>query len=180
MALSRRWTIYEEQVASPVDSPAHQGDFVVDVLERVRVGEIPIRSEGLESVPQSAPFSEILRRVAHSTETLYPVVDRDGRLTGIFNLRDVRLALAGSDWGPLVLADDLARRPVVCVTPEDDLHTALKRLTELNSEELPVVDPRDPTRLLGLLSRRSLVAAYTAQIAALRTPVDATTARTSF
>ncbi len=37
MAISRRWTIYEEQVPTPIDSPAHQGDFVVDVLEQLRV-----------------------------------------------------------------------------------------------------------------------------------------------
>ena len=35
MAISRRWTIYEEQVPTPIDSPAHQGDFVVDVLEQL-------------------------------------------------------------------------------------------------------------------------------------------------
>src|SRR4029077_13036257 len=45
MGLSRRWTIYEEQVSSPVDSPAHQGDFVIDVLEQLRVREITVRAE---------------------------------------------------------------------------------------------------------------------------------------
>ena len=65
------------------------------------------------------PFKELVRRVAHSSETLFPVVDGQGRLTGIFTLRDLRLALVGSEWGPLVLADDLATRPVLSVTPED-------------------------------------------------------------
>jgi CIC family chloride channel protein len=170
VALSRGWTIYEEQVESPVNSPAHQGDFVVDVLERLHVHEVQIRTEGLEIVPEATPFAEIVRRVARSSETLFPVVDADGHLSGIFTLRDIRLALLGSEWGPLVLAVDLAHRPVVCVTPDDDLHTALKRLTELNADELPVVAANDRDRLLGLLSRRELVGAYTAQIEALRTP----------
>ena len=52
MALSRRWTIYEEQVPSPIDSPAHQGDFVVDVLERLRVEQVGVRTEGLEVGPE--------------------------------------------------------------------------------------------------------------------------------
>jgi CIC family chloride channel protein len=56
------------------------------------------------------------------------------------------------------------------VTPQDDLHTALKRMTELNLDELPVVSPSDSTHLLGLLSRRDLVAAYSSQIEALRAP----------
>jgi CIC family chloride channel protein len=170
LALSRRWTLYEEQVPSPVDSPVHRGDFVVDVLERLRVGQVEVRSSGIESVAESTPFDEVLRRVANSSETLFPVVDRDGRLTGIFALRDVRSALLGAPLGGLVVADDLATRPVVTVTPRDDLHTALRRLTALNLDEVPVVDPDDPSRLLGLLGRRELVAVYTREIESLRAP----------
>jgi CIC family chloride channel protein len=170
MALSRRWTIYEEQVPTPIDSPAHQGDFVVDVLEQLRVEEVGFRTEGIEVVPAATPFRQLLHLVAQSTETLFPVVDRQGRLTGIFTLRDLRLALVGSDWGPLVLADDLAHRPVLTVTPEDNLHTALRRMTELNVDELPVVDQEERTRLLGLLSRRQLTLAYTSLIESLKSP----------
>ncbi len=170
LGLSRRWTLYEEQVASPVDSPAHQGDFVVDVLERIRVDQVRVRTESIERVAAATPFAELVHRVADSSETLFPVVDADGKLTGVFTLRDVRLALRGSDWGPLVVADDLATRPVLTVTPRDDLHTAIKRMTELNVDEIPVVAPDDPTRLIGLLDRREVVSAYSAQIEALRSP----------
>ena len=166
--LSRNWTLYEEQVPSPIDSPAHQGEFVVDVLERLRVDQVKVRAEGLETVLDSTPFDQVLRRVANSTETLFPVVDAEGRFNGIFSLRDVRLALLGSRVGGLVIADDLATRPVLTVTPQDDLHTALRRLTELNLDEIPVVDPDTPTRLIGLLGRHELVAAYSAQVDALR------------
>jgi len=168
--LSQKWTLYEEQVPGPIDSPAHQGDFVVDVLERLRADQVPIRTDRLELVGEATPFQQILKRVANSSETIFPVVDKNGRLTGIFTLRDIRLALLGSDWGPLVLATDFATRPVVTITPNDDLHTALCRLTELNVDEIPVVAPDDPSRLIGLLHRREVVAAYTAQIKAQRAP----------
>ena len=61
MAISRRWTIYEEQVPTPIDSPAHQGDFVVDVLEQLSVGEVGVRTAGhrdgrrLHAVPRADP-----------------------------------------------------------------------------------------------------------------------------
>jgi CIC family chloride channel protein len=176
LGLSRRWSIYVEQVGSPIDSPAHQGDFVIDVLERIPVDHVAWRREGLEVIPATMPFKQVLQRVANSSEMLFPVVDASGRLIGIFNLRDIRLALLGSDWGPLVLADDLATRPVLTVTPQDDLHTALRYMTELNVDELPVVDPSDRTRLIGLLPRREVVAAYTAQIQKLRAPESAESA----
>ena len=154
----------------PIDSPAHQGDFVVDVLEQLTVREVGIRTEGIEKMPAAMPFRELIHLVARSTETLFPVVDGHGKLTGIFTLRDLRLALIGSEWGPLVLADDLAYRPVLSVTPDDNLHTALRYMTELNIDEIPVVDPEDPTSLVGLLSRRDLTLAYTALIDTLRSP----------
>ena len=170
IAISRRWTIYEEQVNSPIESPAHQGDFVVDVLERLKVSQVNVRSNNIEIVPESADFDEILRRVANSTETLFPVTDGEGKLSGIFSLRDVRLALLGTHVGSLVLAADFATRTVRTVTLRDDLHTALKRMTELNLDEIPVVSDEDPTELIGLLGRKELVSTYTSQIEALRKP----------
>jgi chloride channel protein, CIC family len=152
MAISRRWTIYEEQVPTPIDSPAHQGDFVVDVLEQLTVKGVGFRSQGVQMIPASMPFHELIHLVARSSETLFLVIDGQGKLTGIFTLHDLRIALVGAEWGPLVLADDLARRPVLSVTPNDNLHTALRRMTELNIDEIPVVDPRNLAILLGLLS----------------------------
>jgi chloride channel protein, CIC family len=176
MAVSRRWTIYEEQVATPIDSPAHQGDFVVDVLARLKVGEAGVRREGVDPIPAALPFEALLHRVARSSESLFPVVDDEGRLTGVFTLHDLRLALIGSsNWGPLVVADDLATRPVLTVTVDDDLHTALRRMTELNIDEIPVVESDDPTRLVGLLSRRALTSAYTSLIEQLRSPAPVST-----
>ena len=64
MAISRRWTIYEEQVTSPIDSPAHQGDFVVDVLDQLQVSDVTIRTEGIEPIPASMPFRDLIQRVA--------------------------------------------------------------------------------------------------------------------
>jgi chloride channel protein, CIC family len=174
MAISRRWTIYEEQVPTAIDSPAHQGDFVVDILEQLSVSEVGIRTVGVEVIPASMPFRELIHLVAQSTETLFPVVDAQERLTGIFSLHDLRLALVGSEWGPLVLADDLAYRPVLSVTPDDNLHIALRRMTELNTDEIPVVDPENPTHLLGLLSRRDLTLAYSSLIESLRSTETAT------
>lgn len=170
LALSRRWTIYEEQVPTQVDSPAHYGEFVVDVLEQLRVRDVGVRSQGVQTIPASTPFDRLIHYVANTTETLFPVVDPGNRLTGVFTLRDLRRALLGSEWGPLVLADDLAHRPVLSVTPDDNLHTALRRMTELNVDEIPVVDPLEPDRLVGLLSRQELTRAYSRLIESLRTP----------
>ena len=42
----------------------------------------------------------------------------------------------------------------------DDLNTALKRFTELNLDELPVVEKGNPKKLLGMLRRKDVIAHY--------------------
>lgn len=150
-----------------IDSPAHQGNFVVDILEQLSISDVGIRTVCIEVIPACMPFRKLLDLVAKSNETLFPVIDSHARLTGIFSLHDLRLALVGSEWGPLVLADDLAYRPVLSVRPDDNLHTALRRMTELNIDEIPVVGPENSTHLLGLLSRRNFTLAYSSLIESL-------------
>lgn len=166
--LSSRWTIYEEQLPSLIDSPAHLGDFVVDVLERIRVRDVFQPERSFELVPEGLPLPKILRLVAASHGSYFPVVDDHNRLVGIFSLRDVRSALVGNGAGPLIVAADLATVPVLTVTPEDDLHTALRRFTQKNIDEIPVVPGDDPRRVIGMLSRKEVIAAYDEQLAELR------------
>ena len=169
--LSARWTLYEEQVAGMIDSPAHQGDFVIDVLEQIRVREVLRPDRSLDLVPEDLPLPKILAIASRSNNLYFPVVDGDGRLTGIFSLRDLRAVLTGQGVGTLIVAADLAVQPVLTVTQEDDLHTALRRFTQKNIDDLPVVEVEDQRRIIGMLSRRDVIAAYHDRVTELRNPV---------
>ncbi len=158
--LSRRWTLYEEQVRAMVDSPAHQGDFVIDVLEQIRVRDVHHKMSNVDLVSVNTPLPEILKLAANSKSTYFPVVNDRNQLVGIFSLRDLRSVLLGEGAGNLILAIDLATTPVLTVTPDDDLHTALRRFTQKNIDELPIVNTDDPTEVIGMLSRKDVIAAY--------------------
>jgi CIC family chloride channel protein len=158
--LSSRWTLYEEQVFALVDSPAHQGDFVVDVLEKIRVRDVMRLDRKFETVAEDTPLTEILRIASRATSTYFPVVDVNQNLVGIFSLRDLRSVLTGNGAGRLVVAADIASSPVLTVDPDDDLHTALRRFTQKNIDDIPVVDPEHKSHILGMLSRRDVISAY--------------------
>jgi CIC family chloride channel protein len=166
--LSSRWTLYEEQVRSLIDSPAHLGDFVVDVLERIHVRDVYQPDRPVDLVPQDLPMPKILSLVAGSRNSYFPVVDDHRKMVGIFSLRDVRSALLGNGTNQLVLAADLATDVVLTVTPEDDLHTALRRFTQKNIDDIPVVAAEDSKKVIGMLSRKEVIAAYDDQLARLR------------
>lgn len=166
--LSSRWTLYEEQVRAMVDSPAHQGDFVIDVLEQIRVRDVQHKMSAVDVVSVNTPLPEILKLAANSKSTYFPVVNAKNQLVGIFSLRDLRSVLLGEGAGSLILAIDIATSPVLTVTPDDDLHTALRRFTQKNIDELPIVNVDDPTCVIGMLSRKDVIAAYHDRVTTLR------------
>lgn len=166
--LSSRVTLYEEQVRSLIDSPAHLGDFVVDVLARLHVREVYKLPRQVDLVPQDMSLPGVMQLVASSHNSYFPVVDDDKLMVGIFSLRDIRSVLEGNGAGRLIVAADLATFPVLTVTPDDDLHQALRRFTQKNIDEIPIVDPDHPRHVIGMLRRKEVIAAYDTQIAALK------------
>ena len=166
--LSQRWTLYEEQVSSLIDSPAHLGEFVVDVLENMKVREVYTPSRRPTLIPEGMPLPQVLHVVAQSIDSYFPVVDVEGRLVGIFSLNDIRSTLVGNGAGSLILASDLATAPVATVTPEDNLLAALRIYTQKSIAEVPVVDPTDHSRVICMLPRGEVIAAYDRQMTALR------------
>jgi CIC family chloride channel protein len=166
--LSSRWSLYEEQVPSLVDSPAHLGDYVVDVLERIHVREVYSPHRAPVLIRENAPLPEVLRAVAASAESYFPVVDDEGLLVGVFSLHDIRSVLVGNGAGNLVLAADLATTPVATLTPEDNLHTALRLYTQKQIDEIPIVRPDNDRAVICMLRRGEVIAAYDREMAKLR------------
>jgi len=157
--LARRWTLYRSQVASRLDSPAHRGAILGGILKAVRVGEVAV-GRPLHAIRETASMDEVIQSCMNSSQHCFPVVDADGRMTGLISLAQVRQFLDENGQAVPAIAHDLASSPRGSLSPEDDLDTALQRLIAMEIEELPVVDPHDSGRVLGILSRRDILAAY--------------------
>lgn len=164
MIATRHNTIYEKQVPGRIDSPAHMGDFVVDVLEGITVADLADQGRRPTLIPENLSLKEILLRIATAEGAYYPVVDGAGRMTGIFSVNDIRRILNEDIPAGLVLARDIAVSQVVTCQTDETLNQALRKLASRGLEEIPVVAPEDQGRVLFMLSRRSLLARYAAEL----------------
>lgn len=158
--LMRRWTLYEKQVPTRLDSPAHRGDFIVDVLEGMKVNDVYQKHRSIRLVHEGTSLNDIVHLLAETSQRYFPVVDESDKLLGIFSAEDVRSYLYDDTIWEIANARDVMNTRVLTVTPDDDLNTALTRFTALNIDELPVVSPDDSQRLLGILRRKETIAAY--------------------
>ncbi|HUG86909.1 MAG TPA: chloride channel protein [Euzebya sp.] len=129
----------------------------VDVLQTVTVGEI-MTTDPL-TVKATAPVSSLQSTFVAGGSHGYPVVDDEGRLHGVVTVNDLKTRLDGRDPDVATVAD-IATHRVVTVTPDDPVFRAVRRMAALNVGRMPVVDPDDQGRLVGLVRRADLVEAY--------------------
>lgn len=158
--LCKPWTLYSKQVPSRLESPAHRGDFIVDLLEGLKVEDVYQSDPKMVYIPESMSLDAIVHRLAETQQHYFPVVDSENRLVGIFSSDDVRSYLYDETIWQLAVARDIMVSNIVSVTPRDDLNTALRRFTARNLDELPVLDADDPGKLLGMLGRKEVIAFY--------------------
>jgi len=166
--VGRRTRLYRSQVPNRLHSGAHAGEFIVDVLDRMKVRDVFHADHRTLLVPRTMSLADIRELVASSHQTHFPVIDEQGGLVGAFRLDDVRTLLFDPGAQDLIVAGDLATPDPLTLTPGDSLSRALRTLSTRNVDEVPVVDPADPSHFLGMLRRWEVVAAYNRRIDQLR------------
>ena len=168
--LTRGVNIYEAQVPGRVDSPAHLGDFQIDILERLSVKGLIDEHQDVVTLSPGMPFRQVMDVVFTGTQAHYPVVDAEGAVHGLLSVNDVRRVMATPEvWDLLVAGDIEVDTPSVgFVTPEEDLHTVIRRFTALRLEVLPVFSDTPPAPIIGLLRYQDVMEAYDNEIHRLR------------
>jgi CIC family chloride channel protein len=165
---AKKWTIYNRQVKSKIDSPAHAGDFFVDILQAIRVKDLMHLIKKVEVIPREMTFRDFKKFFSETKQHYFPVVDQVERLLGIFSSTDIRSVLFSRGIGQLVLMNDVATFDVIITTPSEDLNTVLQKFTIKNIDSLPVVRDDDHGILIGMLNRREVISFYNEQVEKMR------------
>jgi len=133
---------------------------VIDPLQLVRVGDIMTRD--FPSVSPELPITKLLTKLEKTGHHGFPVVD-EGRLYGCVTLSDVEEAMKKGSADLKV--GDIATTNPLTLYPDERVHDALEKLGGADVGRIPVVDRRDPTKLVGVLRRHDIVRAYTRAVA---------------
>ena len=161
---ARKWTIYERQVKRKIDSPAHAGDFFVDILQTIRVKNLMHLVKSVEVIPRDMTFRDFREFFSETKQHYFPVVDQFDRLAGIFSSTDIRSVLFSRGIGQLVVMNDIATFDIILTTPSEDLNAVLQKFTIKNIDSLPVVKDDDHGILIGMLNRREVISYYNEQV----------------
>ena len=110
------------------------------------------------------PFRKILETISYSKNFYFPVVDGQGEMSGILSFHMIREMIFEEELGDLIVANDLKVKPVITLTPENNLNQAMEMFAKLDVEQLPVVGRDDQKRVIGMVNRGEVVAAYNREV----------------
>lgn len=134
-------------------------EYEADITEEFTVGQIMTRE--VKTISASLRLSELLKRINDPSDELYPydafpILDEQGRLVGIISRDDmVRIVKHREHADRRVI--ELARSDVITATPDMNVHEAMMQMIRHRVGRLPVVDPEDHTRLVGIISRSDVL-----------------------
>lgn len=179
-------SIYEKQVPTRLDSPAHHDDLALllegvqgaaavqgryrapgsqvsrlrgreaDPMEHLRVADA--MQTAILVLPETEPFGSLRDLVEERGCAL--IVNAEGRLVGIVTQPDVR-AYDDSPEADTLTAADIAARPVITTRPDETLQTAVRRLSLRGLRQLAVVNTDESGSVpIGVLRRSDALAAY--------------------
>ena len=129
------------------------------ILERLRVKDF--LNDNPDVIGEGATVRQIMRAIGQSVQIEFPVLDADLHLVGMLTYADLRTVLSDPDpYTGLVVASDLASQQYESVLPQDSLRVALQKLAVRGSHTIPVVGQANTEKLLGVIGRQEILAAY--------------------
>lgn len=148
-----KYSIYTLKLARKgIDVEKEEGG---DLMESITVGQAMLIN--VISVSLADTVKEVGLMIKNTNHRGFPVTD-NGLLAGIVTRQDINKALAHGDENASV--ESIMSKSLTVCYPDESLKTALHKMASKNIGRLPVVERNNERHLIGLLTRKSLIAAY--------------------
>jgi CIC family chloride channel protein len=158
--LSDEQSIYSSQVESRSRSPAHQGDYVREVLADLRVSQFVILGQPFPSLKPEDSLAAVIERLSGTDYSALPVLDKEGRLAGVVSLEEAHLASQSPNLRSIIVAVDLMRSDITPLQLDDRLDRAIELFVENDLVALPVVDNAADRRVVAVVKRSDVSNTY--------------------
>jgi CIC family chloride channel protein len=131
-------------------------------LREVTVGEA--MTPNFPTVPPTMPIRELMTKLRRTGHHGFPVVNEKGDFVGVVTIADVEAAMTTKGSPSTLTVKDIASKSVVVAYPDEFIHDVFVKLGSRDVGRIPVVDRRNPKRLLGVLRRHDVLTAYSKTI----------------
>lgn len=155
--LTGKESIYPAQVENRLHSPTLRGELTINILEDIPVRSAMAEKENLIIFRPDQKVSEVLSVIERTGHIGFPVIDK-GKLMGVITFKDVeKIDVGERDKVPV---REVMTKKIISAYPDDDLESCLQKLVVNDIGRVLVVDRADPTKLVGLVTKKDIIKAH--------------------
>jgi CIC family chloride channel protein len=147
--------IYEKQVKTRADSPAHQSEYMVPLLEKIPVADAMVRNP--KTVAPDSTVKNLADLMKTSKVDAVPVLDSN-KLVGIVTGRD--MAHVAEDKWPNTPVREIMSKKLTVGYPSQTLYDAFETMTNNSISHLPIVYSNEPNTLVGIIAIHNIASTY--------------------
>lgn len=134
-----------------------------NVLKNIFVHDI-IDTEP-EVLPAGANFRTVVERILSSESREFFVVNERDELLGVIYLRELtRMLVEQEVLQTLVIAEDLLESNHPTINEDDNLDVAMQVFSGGFAEQIAVVDPENPKKLVGSIHKKDVLQTYNREV----------------
>ncbi len=154
-------TIFIEQALTKAHSPAHRGEYNVEILEEIHAGDVMVKRDKLITLSPDDPCSRVMSLIDETWHTGFPIHE-NGKLTGIITIGDIRQLKESNSLDTPV--HECMSKSVLTITQETTLEIALTIMIDNDIHHIPVVDKDKPDYLVGFITSTNILRAYSHRV----------------
>lgn len=139
----------------------HQ-EYEINALKQLNVEEVMARDVATvlpETTVHAAADRFATGDLQSSRHHALPIVDSAGRLQGLVTQGDLLRALQGDPAGEMSVLD-AGTRSLVVAHPDERVFDAVTKMLDNNIGRLPVVDRKDPQKMVGYINRANVMGSW--------------------
>ena len=135
-----------------------RGGKEVNILSSIPVKNVMYHT--VEMIPETFLLKDLAQKLPQSRSNNFVVVDEKEKITGVLTFLDYYDNLFNGQLDNQTMVKDIMTKDVVTVSIEDNLSTAMEKISAGDYSILPVVSAADPLKMAGILTRRDILEAY--------------------
>jgi CIC family chloride channel protein len=135
-----------------------RGGKEVNILSSISVKNVMYHT--VEIIPETFRLKDFAKNLPKSRSNNFVVVDEKEKISGVLTFLDYYDNLFNGKLDNQMMVKDIMSTEVVTVSIEDNLSTAMEKITAGDYSILPVHEAGDPLKLAGVLTRRDILEAY--------------------
>ncbi len=153
-----KYSIYTKRIAREGELLTHDSDQAVLTLMHVS----DLIETDFAAVEGNRCLGDLVKLIAASPRSMFPVVDHDRNFMGVIYLNDVRSIMFDQSKYYTVMASDYLKCAPATVKPDEKMETVMEKFEVTGAWNLPVVDAGG--KYVGFVSKSKIFSSYREQL----------------